>query len=113
MAKPLACLEFTAPYYSQSAAKVTLASLKLREKELFVYEYNFFDNWQLEIRLEKRCDLDAKRYYPFCVAGKRAAPLESYGGSQHFNQLRDHFSPFYTMDQILAWYELYEKREQL
>ena len=70
------------PYYSQSAAKVTLADLKLREKERFVYEYNFFDNWQLEIRLEKKCDLDTQRHYPFCIAGKRAAPPESCGGPQ-------------------------------
>jgi len=101
------------PYYSHSAGKVTLADLKLRENERFVYEYNFFDHWQLEIRLEKKCDLDTKRHYPFCIAGKRDAPPESCGGPDRFNQLRDHFSPFYIMDQVLAWHQLYERREQL
>jgi hypothetical protein len=72
------------PYYSHSAGKVTLADLRLRENERFVYEYNFFDHWQLEIRLEKKCDLDTKRHYPFCIAGKRAAPPESCGGPDHF-----------------------------
>ena len=101
------------PSYSNPAGKVTLASLELREQERFVYEYNFFDNWQLEIRLEKKCDLDTKRHYPFCIAGKRSAPPESCGGPDRFNQLRDHFSPFYIMDQVLTWYQLYERREQL
>jgi hypothetical protein len=101
------------PYYSLSAGKVTLANLNLRETERFGYEYNFFDHWQLEIRLEKKCDLDTKRLYPFCIAGKRAAPPESCGGSDRFNQLRDHFSPYYIMDQVLAWYQLFERREQL
>jgi len=101
------------PSYSNSAGRVTLASLELREKERFVYEYNFFDNWQLEIRLEKKCDLDTQRHYPFCIAGKCAAPPESCGGPERFNELRDHFSPYYIKDQILAWYQLYERREQL
>ena len=101
------------PSYSRPAGKVTLADLNLHEKERFVYEYNFFDHWQLEIRLEKKCDLDTKHHYPFCIAGKRAAPPESCGGPDHFNQLRDQFSPFYIMDQVLTWYQLYERREQL
>lgn len=101
------------PSYSRPAGEVALSDLNLYEKERFVYEYNFFDHWQLEIRFEKKCELDAKRHYPFCIAGKRAAPPESCGGPDHFNQLRDQFSPFYIMDQVLTWYQLYERREQL
>ena len=100
-------------WYSLSAGDVTLADLRLREQERFVYKYNFFDHWQLEIRIEKKCDLETRGQYPMCVGGKRAAPPESCGGPDHFNQLRDHFSSFYIMDQLLAWYRLYERREQL
>lgn len=100
-------------WYSVSAGKVTLADLNLREKERFLYEYNFFDNWQLEIRVEKP-GLFAKRHsYPRCIGGKRAAPPESCGGPEHFNQLRTHYSPFYTYQRIIECYELHRRREQL
>lgn len=76
--------------YSQSAAGVSLADLQLREKERFLYAYNFFDNWELEVRVEQQCSLDARGSYPRCTGGKRAAPPEDCGGPERFNQLRAH-----------------------
>lgn len=99
--------------YTHPASETTLAMLELRERERFVYEYNFFDNWQLEIRVEKCCELSAHQRYPHCIAGKRAAPPEDCGGPKRFNQLRNHFSPFYIMDRVLTWYQLYERRGTL
>jgi hypothetical protein len=101
------------PWYTESAEQVLLSDLQLRVNERFLYEYNFFDNWQLEIRLEKKCDLEARRSYPLCIAGTRAAPPEDCGGAEQFNRLREHFSPFYIYHRILECYEMHQRREQL
>lgn len=87
--------------------------LTLCEQERCLYAYNFFDNWQLNIRVEKPCELPAHQPYPACTAGKRAVPPEDCGGPARFNQLRDQFSPFYLMDQVLTWYQLFERRDTL
>jgi hypothetical protein len=99
--------------YSESANKVKLADLQLRKNERFLYEYNFYVNWQLEIRLEKTVELTECCSYPACISGKRAAPPEDCGGATHFNQLREHFSPFYIYQQLLDVYEMHQKRDQL
>jgi hypothetical protein len=75
--------------YTQAAQDVALQSLRLRSKERFVYEYNFFDCWQVEIRLEKQRCFDEAKNYPVCIGGKRAGPLEDCGGSEAYLTLRE------------------------
>ncbi|KAA3660743.1 MAG: plasmid pRiA4b ORF-3 family protein [Chloroflexi bacterium] len=99
--------------YSRMADQVRLSDLELRIKERFIYEYNFIDRWQLEVRLEERCSLDENKVYPLCIGGKRAAPPEDCGGPERFNRLRKHFSPYYIYHRILELHDLYERREQL
>jgi hypothetical protein len=101
------------PWYTKSAEEIQLSDLQLTVNERFFYEYNFFDNWQLEIRLEKIDSLASRGSYPLCLAGKGAAPPEDCGGADSFNQLRQHFSPFYIYQRLLECQELYQTRQHL
>ena len=44
------------------------------------YTYDFGDNWEHEIVLEKILDVASGVKYPLCVDGKRACPPEDCGG---------------------------------
>lgn len=76
-------------------------SLKLKEfcfyvNERFTYEYNFNDDWELELRLEKIVSSNKKNDYPKCIAGERAAPPEDCGGVEGFEELKS----LYSADEI-------------
>lgn len=74
--------------YTKSAEKVTLQSLNLHLRERFLYEYNFLDWWRVEIRLEKILAIDDAQYYPYCINGSQAGPLEDCGGPNAYLRLR-------------------------
>lgn len=76
------------PIYDQAAQKVRLADLRLRLRERFLYEYDFGDNWQHDITLEKILPVDPRRIYPSCIGGKRSAPPEDCGGAWQFIKMR-------------------------
>lgn len=61
--------------YTKSAEEVTIRDLNLRPRERFLYEYNFIDWWQVQIRLEKILPFDDTQSYPFCVNGSQAGPI--------------------------------------
>jgi len=75
--------------YTHAAQDISLKSLNLRFNERFIYEYNFFDEWQVEIRLENHLDWNETKTYPLCIGGKRAGPLEDCGGPWTYLALRD------------------------
>lgn len=54
-----------------------------------VYTYDFGDDWEHAIVLEKRLPADAHLRYPLCIAGKRACPPEDCGGIGGFYSLLD------------------------
>jgi len=56
--------------------EVRLADFRFRLNERFLYEYDFGDWWQHEVRIERRLPLEKKRIYPVCTGGKRAEPPE-------------------------------------
>jgi len=45
-----------------------------------LYTYDFGDEWEHIVKLEKILPREAKRKYPVCVDGKRACPPEDCGG---------------------------------
>jgi len=59
---------------------VTLADVLTDEKIKLVYTYDFGDNWDHTIQLQKKLEPEAKQTYPTCTAGKRASPPEDCGG---------------------------------
>jgi len=50
------------------------------ENKVALYTYDFGDNWQVKIRLEKILPRKEGVKYPVCTAGKRAAVPEDIGG---------------------------------
>jgi Plasmid pRiA4b ORF-3-like protein len=72
--------------------QVGVAALGLRLQERFLYEYDFIDGWQHDLRLEQILPLDSRRRYPVCSGGRRAAPPEDCGGPWAFLELRQRYS---------------------
>jgi hypothetical protein len=60
--------------------KARLRRVARAEGSRFFYEYDFGDNWQHVITVEKIFPPEPDSRYPRCVAGKRAAPREDSGG---------------------------------
>jgi hypothetical protein len=57
------------------------------ENAMAQYTYDFGDDWQHTVKLEKILKKDDGARYPRCIAGKRACPPEDCGGVwgyQHF-----------------------------
>jgi dihydropteroate synthase len=44
------------------------------------YTYDFGDNWEHKIQLEKILPREKNINYPICIKGKRACPPEDCGG---------------------------------
>ena len=69
--------------------EIKLADFRFRVHERFLYEYDFGDWWQHEVRIERHLPLGKKRIYPVCIGGKRAGPPEDCGGPLTFMQRQD------------------------
>lgn len=60
--------------------EVCLSERRTRPKETFAYDYDFGDNWQHLVTLEKVLPAAPEEKYPLCLDGKRACPPEDCGG---------------------------------
>jgi hypothetical protein len=58
-------------------------------RERFLYEYDFYDGWQHDVRLEKVLPLNAKRLLPVCTGGQSPAPPEDCGGARAYMEQGD------------------------
>ena len=67
--------------------KVKLSQLISDEKEKFSYLYDFGDNWEHIIRVEKILPLKKGEEYPILLDGKRACPPEDCGGPSGYKEL--------------------------
>jgi hypothetical protein len=76
--------------FSDDATTVRLAGFRLRARERFFYDYDFYDHWVHEIRVEQILPLDPIGTYPLCTGGARAAPPEDCGGAWAYLQQLDH-----------------------
>lgn len=63
---------------------VTLAALFKRKGQVFEYQYDFGDNWEHEIQVEKILSWNPDLQLPVCLAGERACPPEDCGGSSGY-----------------------------
>jgi hypothetical protein len=62
--------------------------LHFRINERFLYEYDFGDRWEHEVRVEKIVPVEARRKYPICIGSQRAGPPEDWGGPQAYDAWR-------------------------
>lgn len=84
--------------------ETTLADLDLRLRQRFLYNYDFGDYWQHEMRLEKIVKPVPKQPSPICIRGKRACPPEDCGGPWAYQELL-HLarSPFRDYERQQDW----------
>jgi Plasmid pRiA4b ORF-3-like protein len=98
------------------ARKITLAKLHFRINERFVYEYDFCDLWQHQVRIERGLEIEDSRFYPVCVGGQWAVPPEDCGGPQAFLdrrasapwrgvKARDTEALDYCLEELQPWQE--------
>lgn len=76
--------------FADDPQNVRLADFRFRVKERFLYEYDFGDEWQHDVRFERKLPFDPKRIYPVCIGGRRACPSEDCGGPWAFMELEQH-----------------------
>ncbi|MCP4746308.1 MAG: plasmid pRiA4b ORF-3 family protein, partial [Desulfobacteraceae bacterium] len=87
--------------FSDDPDSVRLKDLGLRINERFIYEYDFTDGWQHQIRVESILAPEPQKRYPICIAGRRACPPEDCGGPLRFMALRQHYCLYHIMDRLL------------
>jgi hypothetical protein len=69
---------FSGPFVPENKAKIS-RYFTLENKDA-LYTYDFGDNWEVKVRLEKILPKKEGVEYPVCTAGKRAAVPEDIGG---------------------------------
>ena len=67
----------------------TVADLAPMAKKRFIYEYDFGDNWEHEVVVEKVLPPDAAFKHPICLGGANAHPPEDCGGSPGYADFVD------------------------
>jgi len=72
--------------------KFTLAKLIDSEKTRILYSYDFGDDWQHELLIEKIGPAEPGVKYPVCIKGKRACPPEDCGGPWGYADLLEAIS---------------------
>ena len=60
--------------------EICLSDLVESRTKKFGYTYDFGDNWEHEIKIEKTLAAESKVRYPRCTEGARACPPEDCGG---------------------------------
>lgn len=73
--------------YSQPYTDKRLNDFLKKENSKIVYEYDFGDSWNHEIVLEKVLEEEKGMFYPTCVTGKNACPVEDCGGIWGYEDL--------------------------
>lgn len=76
----------------QDQEKIRLADVAKTSGMSFEYLYDFGDNWEHLVKVEKILPQDPKQKYPVCLAGKRACPPEDCGGIWGYEELLETLS---------------------
>lgn len=71
----------------RAESSVTLAQVASAQGSRLRYTYDFGDDWEHEIVVEKVAPADAAVGYPRCTGGRRAAPPEDCGGVWGYDDL--------------------------
>lgn len=73
----------------RAEAPVTLEQIAPAAKSKVTYTYDFGDNWEHEIVVEKVLERDNAAVYPRCTGGRKAAPPDDCGGLWGYADLVD------------------------
>lgn len=65
---------------TKNEKSVRLGELVTKPRQRLLYEYDFGDDWEHEVVVEKILDADPGVRYPVCLGGARARPPEDCGG---------------------------------
>lgn len=60
--------------------------------DAFLYRYDFGDNWEHAITVEKGLQADPNVKYPICIAGQRHCPPEDCGGPMGYEEFLEAIS---------------------
>ncbi|CAN5439054.1 hypothetical protein BH11BAC1_BH11BAC1_23940 [soil metagenome] len=85
----------------RDASLISIKELELKPEQIFVYQYDFGDNWEHSIHVDKIELKDDNKKYPFCIDGQQKCPPEDCGGIRRY----------YEMLEILASKNHPEKKE--
>src|SRR5713226_5038670 len=68
------------PAKTRDERKYRIGDLVPSERSQFAYDYDFGDDWQHVLVVEKILSLPENIHYPLCLVGARASPPEDVGG---------------------------------
>jgi hypothetical protein len=63
-----------------------LSQLASQGPSRFAYQYDFGDDWQHIVEIEKTVPPEPKAKYPRCIDGKRACPPDDCGGAYGYEE---------------------------
>ena len=86
--------------FGTDARKELLSQFHFRVNECFLYEYDFGDLWQHQIRFEGVQPIGGKKIYPVCVGGACASPPEDCGGPEAYMEKMDHHRWDSPLDEV-------------
>ena len=98
------------PWYSWNARDIRLIDFHFRVNERFLYEYDFTDGWEHQVRIEQFVPPEQIKPYSVCVGGGRAAPPEDCGGPAAFQQRREE-TPWQARELVNQIAECVAKRD--
>ncbi|BBE08187.1 Putative uncharacterized protein [Mycoavidus cysteinexigens] len=80
----------------------------------FIYQYDFGDSWEHEIKIEKAVTSEAGIKPPYCVAGERASPPEDCGGVRGHEEMPETLAGPLCEEQseLIEWLEVEFDPEQ-
>ncbi len=90
----------------ENAKEITLKEILKNQKDRLMYLYDFGDNWEHTIVLEKISDVDTAKRYPVCISGQRNAPPEDVGGIFGFEDFLEAINDMEhpQHDDFIDWY---------
>jgi len=96
---------FGLPGRKADVRKLDLRGIAPKEKDTFMYLYDFGDSWKHSLTVEKIIEAEPGKRHPECLAGERACPPEDCGGIPGYEMLLSALSGPKNADErdLLDW----------
>ncbi|CAN5640395.1 plasmid pRiA4b ORF-3 family protein [soil metagenome] len=93
------------PFDVQDESRVSLRTA-LRGSLTFTWVYDYGDNWQHKVKVERAADMGVALNHPLCITGQGACPPDDVGGVPGFEEfvqaMGDPAHPEH--DELTGWY---------